>query len=118
MPGYKYLPFIEDSILVSAVEKVLFITSDSRDRAEEKLFRNVVDPFSALFDVLTQNIPLSEWFEQEKSRQTQKTMQNAIGEFHQEILGGMDGWEDLGTGEILDICNPSKNFDEVNRLYR
>ncbi len=32
-------------------------------------------------------------------------MQNAIGNFHQEILGFSYGWKDLGTGGGLDVIN-------------
>lgn len=33
-----------------------------------------------------------------------KTIQNAVGNFHQEVLGSVDGWETLGkAGGVLDI---------------
>jgi len=32
-------------------------------------------------------------------------MQNAIGDFHQDILGAIVGWKDLGAGGGLDILN-------------
>jgi len=100
-----YLKFISDKDLCSAVTKVIKIIEAAEHDAEDKLHKNVVDPFSALFHGATHSISYKEWIEQEKSRQTQKTMQNAIGIFHQEILGSTFGWIDLGTGGGLDVVN-------------
>jgi hypothetical protein len=61
---------------------------------------------------------LSEWIRQEKSRQIQKTLQNAIGEFHQNILGSMPGWVNLETGSVSDLCNKNKKIiAEVKNKY-
>ena len=78
--------------------------------AGENLHSNVVDPFSALFDALRQEISLTDWVDQEKTRQIQKTMQNALGEFHQAIIGSMDGWEDLPVGHIIDDRNMKRKI--------
>ncbi len=37
-------------------------------------------------------------------------MQNAIGTFHQEILGSMIGWENLDKGQVIDIRNKDKKI--------
>lgn len=47
----------------------------------------------------------------EKSVALTKTFQNAIGDFHQEVLGSAKGWRSTGTsGGVLDIMsdNPIK----------
>lgn len=100
-----YLKFISDENLCFAVVKVIQIIEKAEHNAQIKLHKNVVDPFSALFHGITHSISYSEWIEQEKARQIQKTTQNAIGDFHQEILGAVAGWENLGTGGGLDILN-------------
>jgi hypothetical protein len=69
------------------------------------LYKNKVDPFSALIDSMLQGIPLSRWLTQEKMRQTQKTLQNCIGSFHQSVIASFNGWDDLGTGNVVDIRN-------------
>ena len=102
------LSFISDDILYQEVEKVLNIAKTAVREAEVKLYRNVVDPFSALFDSLRQEISLTDWLEQEKARQIQKTMQNAVGDFHQAILGNVDGWKDMGVGSVIDLKNDSR----------
>jgi len=45
-------------------------------------------------------------------------MQNAIGDFHQEILGAIPGWKNLGVGGGLDIANNKmKIIAEVKNKY-
>ncbi|MFA6551822.1 MAG: Eco47II family restriction endonuclease [Patescibacteria group bacterium] len=100
-----YLKFITDKQLISAVGKVVKIIETAEHEADNNLHKNVIDPFSALFHGATHAITYKEWIEQEKARQSQKTMQNAIGDFHQEILGAIPGWSNLGTGGGLDVVN-------------
>lgn len=103
-----HLPYIDDEILIREVRKVLAVASAAVQNAENHLYRSKIDPFSAVFDSMRQWIPLSGWLEQEKSRQIQKTMQNALGDFHQAILGNMTGWIDLGVGGVADVRNDNK----------
>lgn len=104
------LTFIEDKKLFKATEKVIDAIKIARARPDEQLFKNTVDPFSGIFDAAIQNIDIDEWLSQEKSRQIQKTFQNAIGTFHQEIIGGINGWENLGKGHIIDVRNKQKKI--------
>ncbi len=46
----------------------------------------------------------------EKSRQSQKTLSNHLGDFHQQILGSLDGWESLSSGQMVDIVNHDKKI--------
>lgn len=113
-----YLKFISDKKLISAVGKVVKIIEIAEREADNKLYKNVIDPFSALFHGVTHAITYKEWIEQEKARQSQKTMQNAIGDFHQEILGSIAGWENLGVGGGLDVVNPKmKIIAEVKNKF-
>ena len=100
-----YLKFISDKNFISAVGRVVKIIETAEQEAENNLYKNVIDPFSALFHGVTHAITYKEWIGQEKARQSQKTMQNAIGDFHQEILGSVQGWENLGAGGGLDVVN-------------
>jgi hypothetical protein len=112
------LSFISDEIVVDEVRKVLSVAKSAVKNAEVNLYRSKVDPFSAVFDSLRQWITVTEWLEQEKARQIQKTMQNAVGDFHQAILGNMPGWKDLGVGEVGDVKNDSAQIiAEVKNKY-
>ncbi|KKR06787.1 MAG: Type II restriction enzyme Eco47II [Parcubacteria group bacterium GW2011_GWC2_39_14] len=100
-----YLKFISDKDFFAAVGKVVRIIESAEHDAIINLHKNVIDPFSAIFHGVTHSITYKEWIEQEKARQSQKTMQNAIGVFHQEILGAVTGWENMGAGGGLDVVN-------------
>ncbi len=105
-----YLKFISDKNLITAVKKVVNTLEKATDEVEEKFYSNVIDPFSALFHATTLEMSFDEWTELEKSRQVQKTFQNAIGNFHQDILGSIHGWTNLGTGKGLDVENKRKKI--------
>lgn len=58
------------------------------------------------------------WLKQEEARLVQKTLQNLVGNFHQEILGHMDGWTNLRTGSVVDLLNSEqKIIAEVKNKY-
>lgn len=112
------LSFIADSELYKHVETVLNVAYKAKEKSEKNLCVNVIDPFSALFDVSCQEISFAEWMKQEKSRQMQKTLQNAIGNFHQSIIGSLYGWKNLNTGVIADVVNTEKKIiAEIKNKY-
>lgn len=104
------LSFISDEMLEKHINLVLFTMEKANEKVIENPFSNEVDPFSAILDAMYQDITLKEWFDLELRRKIQKTFQNAIGEFHQHILGSINGWEDLGTGSVIDIVNEEKKI--------
>lgn len=112
------LPFVSDEQLYAAARNLLAAAQRAAEHVESNPFRNVIDPFSALIDAARQKIPLGEWMNQEKSRQTQKGFQNALGDFHQDILGSMPGWVDLGRGGSMDVKNEDKQvIAEIKNKY-
>lgn len=88
---------IVDNLVRDAKSSVYEAVSD--------LYKNKVDPFSAIIDSMLQGIKLADWIAQEKIRQNQKTLQNLVGGFHQSVIATFDGWEDLHVGEIVDVRN-------------
>lgn len=101
-----YVDFITDEKLETVVAKVISRATSAIAQVDQNINNNSLDPFSALFDVSTRNISLEEWYKKEKSRQIQKTLQNAVGNFHEEILGNMDGWTYVHN--VIDIANHDK----------
>ena len=69
------------------------------------LFSNTLDIFSAVIDSRLLKVDLENWKKFEEHRQTQKSIQNIVGEIHQKIIGSFNNWEDLGTGKIIDVVN-------------
>ncbi len=112
------LPFIDDEDLIQEVRKVLDIAQIAVSSAEDSIFSNIIDPFSAVFDSQRQDIAPSEWLQQEKARQIQKTLQNAVGDFHQSILGHVDGWTNLNVGQVVDLkSDENKVLAEIKNKY-
>lgn len=68
----RLLSFISNESLYNEVAKVIRISKAAIQDAERKLFSNVIDPFSAIFDCMCQGVCLEKWMEQEKSRQFKK----------------------------------------------
>jgi hypothetical protein len=112
----QYLPYITDSKLEAAVSNVL--SAFRKAQGTTDIHKNIIDPFSALFEVSLSSISYDKWIEKEKIRQAQKSLQNSIGYFHQEILGNLNGWQNLGVGQTIDICNPNKRIiAEIKNKY-
>ncbi|HCG8623781.1 TPA: Eco47II family restriction endonuclease [Vibrio parahaemolyticus] len=111
------LEFISDEDLTSEVRLLVRKTLKKRSQAEKDFTKNVVDPFGALFEAPA----FSEheaWKSSELMRQTQKTIQNHVGTFHQKILGHVAGWSDLGTGSVVDLVNHDlRILAEVKNKY-
>lgn len=111
-----YLPYISDNSLRTAVKTVVDCILETEQKQEDEMYKNVIDPFSAIFDGAVQNFSLEEWLKKEKSRQVQKTVQNRIGYFHQDILGSLPGWTNLTKG--VDVCNQNRKIiAEIKNKY-
>lgn len=104
------LEYISDTDLFSCVDKLLTRANQAQQEARRKFNRNIIDPFSPLFEMAGFNVHHQDWEKSELTRQSQKSVSNNIGLFHQSILGSIDGWEDLGTGSQIDLVNASKGI--------
>ncbi|MBP7857957.1 MAG: Eco47II family restriction endonuclease [Candidatus Saccharimonadales bacterium] len=112
------LPFLSDDHLYYATQKLLDAACRAEKGVERNPYRNVIDPFSALVDCARQKISTDDWMKQEKARQVQKGMQNALGEFHQDILGFMKGWKNGGKGGSYDVIHQERKIiAEVKNKY-
>jgi len=77
----------------------------------KKIFKYTLDPFSAVLDAKVLNSSIDGWIRNfEIPRQQFQPIQQLIGSIHQEILGSLEGWEDLDVGKILDIKNTDKKI--------
>lgn len=118
IPDKDLLPFISNKNLYSSAEYVLGIAARALEQSEKNIYKNVLDPFSAVFDAMAGGVSLSDWRKKELSRQIQKTLQNALGVFHQNILGNFKNWENLGVGNIVDVVNEeSKIIAEIKNKH-
>lgn len=110
-----YLPFIPNAFLENEVTKLLSSAAAAISPAV-KLTRNTLDPFGIIFEMPGFGLTnFADWEINEKQRQAQKTVQNCIGTFHQNILGNIHHQGNkisnnliLGHSSGLDIEVPSK----------
>lgn len=114
-----YLSFISDQDLEQEVSLILLTASAALKKANTKFGKNVIDPFSITFEMAGFDIQeVATWEVSEKTRQSQKTLSNAFGTFHQNILGHIGGWENLGIGRSADLeCANRKIIAEVKNKY-
>jgi hypothetical protein len=104
-----YLSWITDQNLSDCVRVVLLKGFDGIDKAQKDFYRNGVDPFSATFDAACNNMNIDEWIISERRRQSQKTLQNAIGHFHQRVLSNVDGWI-IPDENFIDLVNENQRI--------
>ncbi len=102
------LNFISDDDLNECVKHMISAAKEGREKADMEFERNTIDPFSTLFEIAFMDCNKDEWLRAEKRRQTQKSLVNAIGEFHQNVLGKINGWTDLKTSNQVDLVNYHK----------
>lgn len=112
------VPFVSDSDFLECIRQVILVADKAIKDADTNFGKNVIDPFAALFEVSSFRLDHSSWKKSEQKRQTQKTLQNAIGSFHQKLLGCVTGWENLPTGQDVDLrCTERKIIAEVKNKH-
>lgn len=105
-----YLKWIDDSVLVEVVGRLLSAAAAAKKSSETNFNKNVIDPFSAVFEIAGFGIDHRTWQVSEKTRQAQKTLQNSIGNFHQAILGNVKGWDNLNIGNVVDLVSTEQRI--------
>ncbi len=106
------LSWIADKDLEEEVLRLITVGRDAiAKKQEEKEFnRNIVDPFSALYTMIGLDLSYQEWYLSEIKRQAQKTLQNQIGSFHENILSKVDGWGLVGNNSTFDLYNEDRRI--------
>jgi hypothetical protein len=112
-----YLSWIADEKIEACVREVLSKGFEGIKKTDKNLFRNGIDPFSALFDAACHNISLETWMTFERRRQSQKTLQNALGNFHQQVLSKVEGWKIPEENFIDLVCEDRKIVVEVKNKH-
>mgnify|MGYP002626400611 FL=1 len=92
----KYVSFMEDEKLLAAIERLYNRYQKAFSEASlKKLNKNIIDPFKFQFDTAFIHGGNAEaTIDSEAFRQSDKSIANAIGEFQQELLGAIDGFEE------------------------
>jgi hypothetical protein len=113
-----YVSFIEDKKYLDLVKKLLTTTEEKVREVKDDFHKNVIDPFIGLFEMASLRINPKEWVRREKNRQLNKAVSNALGKFHQQLLGSVNGWKDLGNNKGVDlVCEEKKIVAEIKNKY-
>ena len=103
----KYVEFVSDEDFLECVKHVIdFYLSDEYQEEPITVLnesKNGIDAINTIFDITVKQIGFDGWANKEMERQQDKTINNKIGEFHQELLGKVEGWVDLGVGDETEI---------------
>jgi len=116
----KYVDFVSDDDFLECVKWVCDGYSKANGFTDKDFHKNTIDPFKLVFDLGNNQIGLQTWIETEKIRQRDKTINNRIGEFHQKLLGKVEGWQDLGVGDESKVDLKKKDnsiFIEIKNKY-
>ena len=112
-----YVSFITNEHLINCIEELYDKYEGAKTAYNQVKFnKNKVDIFKMLFDKKFNSLTDEELIEKEISRQIDKTITNAIGIFHENILAGIVDFEKLETG--IDIKSAdNKIFIELKNKH-
>lgn len=114
----KYVSFVSDEHFLKCIENLY----NSYERAKSKIskakfYKNKIDTIKLTFDSKFNNLSEEELIKAEISRQIDKSVNNAIGSFHEQILGGVEGYE-IGNLSGFDIkAEDNSLFAEIKNKH-
>jgi hypothetical protein len=90
----KYVNFISDEHLLNCIENLHKSYLRAKNNVSKKSFyKNKVDTIKLTFDSKFNDIDEETLIQSEILRQIDKSINNSIGTFHEQILGGIQGFE-------------------------
>jgi Eco47II restriction endonuclease len=99
----KYLAYISDEHFLNAVMNLhKAYVAAAKKVTLNGFYENKVDSVKLIFDAKFHQFKDSELIKNEVFRQIDKSINNAIGTFHEQILGGIEGYE-KGNNSGFDI---------------
>ncbi len=90
----KYVDFISDKHILSCIENLhkSYIKA-KEDKDKKEFYKNKIDTIKLTFDSKFNDIDENTVIKTEMIRQIDKSINNSIGTFHEQILGGINGYE-------------------------
>ena len=109
-----YLKFISDEDLIKCIETLHKTYLKVNEEVDLKdFYKNKVDPIRFLFDKTFNKLDDRAIINNEISRQKEKTIGNAIGTFHENLLGCIDGVTKMPVGSGYDIKKDEIIYENV-----
>ena len=98
-----YLSFISDEHLLSCIENLHSSYLKAKANVSKaKFYKNKIDTIKLTFDAKFNDLDEETLIKTEINRQIDKSINNSIGTFHEQILGGITGFE-MGNLSGFDI---------------
>lgn len=92
--AYKYVNFISDEHFLTCVDNLHKSYLNAKNNISKKSFyTNKVDTIKLTFDAKFNDIKEDDLIQSEILRQIDKSINNSIGTFHEQIIGGIEGFE-------------------------
>jgi len=90
----KYLSYISDEHLLKCIENLYNSYQKAKANVSKaKFYQNKIDTFKLTFDAKFNELNEETLIKTEISRQIDKSINNSIGTFHEQILGGIKGYQ-------------------------
>ena len=99
------------------ITQLLSHAESAKVNAEKNRIKNIVDPFSSLLIASTFKIKELDTLEKaQRAEAGMRALSNALGTFHQGVLGSIDGWVNHDAGYDLE-CDSRKIIAEVKNKW-
>ena len=116
--AHKYLNFITDEHLLSCIETLHKSYLKAKENvSKKKFYKNKIDTIKLTFDSKFNDLDEKTLIKTEINRQIDKSINNSIGTFHEQILGGIKGYE-MGNLSGFDIkANNNSLFADIKNKH-
>ena len=114
----KYLDFITDEHLLSCIDTLHNSYLKAKENvSKKKFYKNKIDTIKLTFDAKFNDLDEKTLIKTEINRQIDKSINNSIGTFHEQILGGIKGYE-IGNLSGFDIkANNNTLFADIKNKH-
>jgi hypothetical protein len=112
------IPLIPNSVLKKEIKIVLNLMDKAIQEIEKDYEDNIIDPFASLFEKTIFDInDNDDWKKSEFQRQLQKTLNNHIGRFHQNIMCSLKDCKEPPEHGTDFICKKKKIYAEIKNKW-
>ena len=92
--NHRYVSFVSDEHLLQCIANLHQAYQRARQNTSKQTFyKNKVDTIKLTFDARFNGVGEEDLIEAEILRQIDKSTNNSIGTFHEQVLGGIEGFE-------------------------
>ena len=114
----KYVNFVTDEHFLKCISNLHKSYLNAKSKVDKtKFYKNKIDTLKLTFDAKFNNIEENDLIQSEILRQIDKSINNSIGTFHEQILGGIDGFK-IGNLSGFDIkSNDDTLFADIKNKH-